>query len=118
MKGAVGAKRITCLEGRVNRFVQVETMTNVPGLFCCIEKRWSTTALQNASETTASGMAATFWSAAVFCRFLSALHSLIATLSARSPPDLVTPPVMLMLRNGTLTGLRSKALLKNLVRHL
>jgi hypothetical protein len=52
-----------------NRFVQVETVTNVPGLFCCIEKRWSTTALQNASEITASGMAATFWSAAVFCRF-------------------------------------------------
>jgi hypothetical protein len=40
----------------------------VPGLFYCIEKRWSTTALQNASEISVFGTAATFWSAAVFCR--------------------------------------------------
>ena len=36
------------------RFGQGKTVTNVPGLFCCIEKRWSTTALQNASEITVS----------------------------------------------------------------
>src|ERR1044071_5932 len=35
---------------------------------CCIEKRWSTTALQNASEIAGFRMAATFRTAAVFCR--------------------------------------------------
>jgi hypothetical protein len=44
---------------KVNGFVQEKTVTNVPGFICCIGKRWSTTALQDASEITASVMAAT-----------------------------------------------------------
>jgi hypothetical protein len=60
-----------CGSERANRFVQVETVTNVPGLTGFItsqKKRQNTAALQNASEL-AFRMTATFWSAAVFCRF-------------------------------------------------
>jgi len=76
--------RHAVIQQDANRFVQVGTVTNVPGfltsfitsppsdqtcvLYQYVQKRWRTAALYSASELPFR-ITATFWSAAVFCRF-------------------------------------------------
>ena len=51
-----------------NRFVQVKTWTNVPSLYVASKSGGAPPHSKTQAEITASRMAATFWSAAVFCR--------------------------------------------------